>query len=244
MSGEGPKIIVALDGLSSEAAYALASNLLELDVLVKVNDLLDYPGPNIIGQLVEGGLGVMADPKFHDIPNTVGNRVLKLSQYRPTFITVHASGGIEMMRKAVESAKLYSSILAVTVLTSLGEEECHLNFGGPVKAKVLQFSRNAVLAGVHGIVCSGQELEFLAKFPELANLTKVVPGIRPKWHVKADDQKRVVTPADAVRCGADYLVIGRPIVEANDPVEAIKRTQQEIAEAVDREAETQLFERR
>ncbi len=226
------KIIVALDGMNVKSALSLAEKLGGEDVLFKVNDLLDDDeGLKIIGTLNRYG-GVMDDPKLHDIPNTVKNRIKKHAYMTPVFITVHASGGIAMMRVAVENCG-QSKILAVTVLTSLNEEECYLNLGSPVKAKVLQYARNAVIAGVHGIVCSPKELEFLSQFPELKSLIKVTPGIRPVWHLDPkDDQSRVTTPAQAVQMGADYLVIGRPIVKAEDPVEAVHKTKQEIMDAM------------
>ncbi len=227
------KIIVALDGLSVETALSLAANLFCSNVIFKVNDLLDSEsGLKIIEKLSIYGK-VMDDPKFHDIPNTVKNRIMKHIIYNPLFITVHASGGVAMMRAAVQNCD-ESKILAVTVLTSLGEEECNINLGGPTKAKVLQYARNAVLAGVHGIVSSPQELKFLSQFPELGCLIKVTPGIRPKWHIDPnDDQSRITTPADAVKMGSDYLVIGRPIVGSDDPVEAIRKTKEEIMLAQD-----------
>lgn len=223
------EIIVALDDLTPADALALAEKLSGTGVLFKANDLLDDPGPAIIKALAGFG-GVMADPKFHDIPNTMKNRVKKFAVLGPKFITVHASAGVPAMRAAVEKCG-DSQILAVTVLTSLSEDECNLIFGAPVKAKVLQFARDALLAGVHGIVCSPKELEFLKGFPELAGLIKVTPGIRPVWHFGTEDQARVTTPADAVKMGANYLVIGRPIVKAKDPAEAVRKTQDEIAVA-------------
>lgn len=226
------KIIIALDDIGMDKALSLASVLKDEGVMFKVNDLLDDPGLQIISDLLNLGVDVMDDPKLHDIPNTVKTRISKHAFRKPQFITIHASGGVEMMRKAVEGAGI-SKILAVTVLTTLGEEECNINLGGPVKAKVLQYARNAVLAGVHGIVCSAKELEFLSKFSELKNLIKVTPGIRPKWHVDPkDDQTRIVTPYDAVRLGAHYIVIGRPIVKASDPVEAVRKTKEEIDNAM------------
>ena len=239
-------IIIALDGMKKKDAIELAKKLSSASQIVcfKANDLLDDEGGKIIEELSQYGL-VMADPKYHDIPNTVGNRVKKISSYHPMFITVHASGGIEMMRAAVENTSeitvaIKSKILAVTVLTSLDEEECNLNLGGPVKAKVLQFARNAILSGVEGIVCSANELAFLSKFPELKWLIKVTPGIRPKWHIDpSDDQARIVTPADAVKLGADFIVIGRPIVRAKDPLKALEDTISEIEEA-----ERELAEKR
>jgi orotidine-5'-phosphate decarboxylase len=227
------KIIVALDGLEIGRAMVLAESLASLGVLFKANDLLDTNiGLQVIKGLKDLGVGVMADPKVHDIPNTAKNRIKKFAAFGPDLITVHASGGVEMMRYAVEGAGSVSKILAVTVLTSLGEEECNINLGGPVKVKVLQYARNAVLAGAYGIVSSGEELAFLSKYPETRILKKVVPGIRPTWEItEKDDQKRVVTPANAVKGGADYLVIGRPIYEAADPAEAVRRIQKEIEEA-------------
>lgn len=225
------QIIVALDGMKYKDALRLAEKLKSADVLFKANDLLDDEGPSVISALRHYGR-VMADPKLHDIPNTVKNRIIKYAEHDPQFITVHASGGIAMMREAVMNS-LGVRILAVTVLTSLNEEECNINLGGPVRVKVLQYARNAVLAGVNGIVCSPKELEFLSQFSELKPLVKVTPGIRPKWHLDPnDDQSRVTTPADAVKMGGDYLVIGRPIVKAEDPVEAVRKTQEEIEDAI------------
>jgi orotidine-5'-phosphate decarboxylase len=123
----------------------------------------------------------------------------------------------------------HSLVLAVTVLTSLEENNAHLIFGGPSKAKVLQFARDAKLAGCNGIVCSPQELKLLGKQAELVSLLKVIPGIRSN-DSPPDDQRRTMTAAEAVRAGADYLVIGRPITAAPDPVEAAKKFAAEIAE--------------
>ncbi|MBU4216497.1 orotidine-5'-phosphate decarboxylase [Candidatus Parcubacteria bacterium] len=226
------KIIVALDGMDTEDALVLAKNLEGTGVILKANDLLDGGLGVTILEVLSRHAEVMDDAKFHDIPNTVKNRVKKHIFYKPSLITVHASGGVAMMRAAVEAAG-DSKILAVTVLTSLNEEECNINYGMPVKAKVLQFARNAVLAGVYGIVCSPMELKFLSQFPELNKLKKVTPGIRPKWHLDPnDDQSRITTPYDAVKMGADYLVIGRPITMATNPVEAVLETQKEINLAI------------
>ena len=224
------RIIVALDDLSVNDALSLAEKLSGEDVVFKANDLLDDEGPEIMRTLSVYG-GVMADPKFHDIPNTVKNRIKKYAIHGPDFITVHASGGIAMMKAAVEN-RGDSGILAVTVLTSLSEDDCKSIFGSSVKDKVLQLAKDAVSAGVQGIVCSPQELEFLSQFPEFENILKVTPGIRPFWHLgKGDDQSRVTTPERAARKGADYIVIGRPIVKAEDPVEAVRKTKNEILSA-------------
>jgi orotidine-5'-phosphate decarboxylase len=149
---------------------------------------------------------------------------------------VHASCGIEAMMAAVKN-KGQSQVLAVTVLTSLEENNAHLIFGSPSKAKVIQFARDAMLAGIDGIICSPQELELLGKQKELAGLRKVTPGVRPEW-ASVGDQKRIITPGDAILAGATELVIGRPITkppsEVGAPVDAAKRIAEEIAAALER----------
>ena len=194
----GNKIIVALDGISEKEALRIARLLKGLVWGFKVNDLL-FESLGVIVKLKKFG-NVFADAKLYDIPNTVTNSVRKLSTTGADMITVHASGGVEMMKAAKRSAGK-SKILAVTVLTS---------FQGNQKKMVLKLVRDAEKAGLDGIVCSGLELKYLAKF----SLLKVVPGIRPKDYNKKDDQKRTVTAEEAVKLGADYLVIGRPIINS------------------------------
>lgn len=238
---KGP-IIIPLDGMDKNKALEMAEKLSGMVWGFKVNDLLDPYGVSIISELKKYG-NVFADPKLHDIPNTVANRIKKYVAVKADLITVHASGGIEMMRAAVGASdkigimkaaagiEEYSQILAVTILTSLDEDTTHNIYGSPVKAKVLQLARDAKLANVDGIVCSAKELGMLSKHEELARLTKVTPGIRPDWYqaeAKKEDQKRVMTPAEAIKLGADLLVIGRPITKADDPVEAVERTNEEI----------------
>jgi orotidine-5'-phosphate decarboxylase len=155
------------------------------------------------------------------------------------FITVHGQN-IAILRNAVKNCG-DSKILAITVLTSIGEEECSLNLGGPVKAKVLQFARNAVLAGAHGIVCSARELIFLSNYPETHGLIKVTPAIRPEWyHDPKDDQARPTTIETAVLAGADYLVIGRPIITAPRPKIALLRSMAEVEEAINKKTASNL----
>lgn len=173
---------------------------------------------------LEGKL--MYDGKFADIPNTLEGAVRGLEGLRPEFFTVHASVGLDGLLAAAKR-KGAAKLLAVTVLTSLAEDEAFLTFGAPSKAKVMQFARNALLAGCDGIVCSPQELGILAKRPELGKLVKVVPGIRPAGSDKGD-QARVMTPGEAVKAGADYLVIGRPITGAENPVTAADAIAAEI----------------
>ncbi len=232
-------VIVALDGMSSEKALELAETLKGQVAGFKANDLLDLAGPTTaIKTLRRYGI-VMADPKLHDIPNTVRNRTAIYANAGTNILTVQASGGIEMMRAAVATAEEvyhknknlpWTSIAAVTVLTSLNEEECQINLGGPVKAKVLQYARNAVLAGVDNIVCSAKELEFLNKFPELNLLAKITPGITPEWANKSVDQKRITTPTTAIKNDASFLVIGRAITKPPEGMTSLDAVQRILTE--------------
>jgi orotidine-5'-phosphate decarboxylase len=227
------RIIVALDGKSQEEIMDLVEKLKCVVGGFKFNDALDIKAEEILRPIRIGTGGqaiIMADPKLHDIPNTVGNRAKNFEAMQASWITVHASGGVAMMRAAVEKVD-NSKILAVTVLTSHTNQDCHLTYGVPSMEGVLRFARWAALAEVWGIVCSPKELEFLSKYPELANLVRVTPGIRPAG-ADIDDQKRIATPGGAILAGADYLVIGRPITKAEDPVAAAEAINQEVAAAL------------
>lgn len=173
------------------------------------------------------------DGKWHDIPNTTKQAMLGANIVAPGFVNVHASAGIDAMGQVVD-LNTNSRVLAVTVLTSLEENEAHDIYGSPSKAKVLRFARDAKLAGCDGIVCSPQELPLLKTRRELRGLLFVVPGVRPVW-ASTDDQKRVMTPGEAIKAGADYLVIGRPITkppkEVGSPVDAFDRIIAEIEAA-------------
>jgi orotidine-5'-phosphate decarboxylase len=143
---------------------------------------------------------------------------------------VHASCGLDSIKAAADN-KGSSLLLVVTVLTSISETESTQIFGAPPHEKVIQFARNAKEAGADGIICSAQELELLAQLPDLRDLLKVTPGIRPSW-AEANDQKRILTPAQAMSLGATHLVIGRPITTPprgiGTPVDAAKKILEEI----------------
>lgn len=185
---------------------------------------------------------VMADPKLHDIPNTVANRMCNYANYGANLVTVMASGGIEMMTSAVEiTEEVFENrgnkppltrVVAVTVLTSLSEEDCCLIYGMPVKAKVLSLAKDAYIAGVDVIVCSPQELKFLNQFRYLDSLNRITPGITPVWAAKPGDQKRVTPPSVAIRNGAWKIVVGRAITQApkevGTPVDATQRILEEV----------------
>ena len=230
------KIIVALDVDDLEKAKSLIEALAPYVGCFKIGlELISsVGGPQAVRFVHALGGQVFYDGKFDDIPNTVGRSSKAISELGVKMFNVHASAGIEAMRAAVDN-KGNSLVLAVTVLTSLEENNAHLIFGAPTKAKVLQFARDARIAGCDGIICSPQELEFLYDYLELDGLIKVVPGIRPKWSV-AGDQKRITTPSDAIDDRADYLVIGRPITdppkEVGTPVDAVKRIIEEIETTV------------
>lgn len=167
------------------------------------------------------------DGKFKDIPNTIG-AVAKVVGHsiRVGMFNVHASSGIKGMLAAVAN-KGESQVLAVTVLTSHEENNAFLDYGAPSRAKVLQYARNARLAGCDGVICSPQELVLLDDQPELAGLRKVTPGIRSPED-PPDDQNRTMSPREAIRAGASELVIGRPITQAVSPVEAAQKIAEEI----------------
>ena len=230
------RIIVALDVSNLDAAESLVRELAPHVGCFKIGlQLLTSVGaPKVVQCLSSIGGNLFIDGKLCDIPHTVGEAARATSLLGVAMFNVHASAGIEAMMAAVQN-KGSSKVLAVTVLTSLEENNAHLIFGAPSKAKVLQLARDAKLAGVDGIICSPQELEFLGKQRELDGLLKITPGVRPEW-AAVGDQKRVMTPGDAIIAGATALVIGRPITkppnEVGTPADAARRIAQEISIAL------------
>lgn len=231
------RIIVALDVDSLDKAKSLVESLAPYVGCFKVGlELLMSVGSSkVVGWFMDNGFGggqkIFLDGKFNDIPNTVGGAAKAVARLNVKMFNVHASAGIEAMMAAV-SYKGQSLVLAVTVLTSFEENNAHLIFGGPSKAKVLQLARDAKIAGCDGIICSPQELELLGRQRELDGLLKITPGVRPEWAV-VGNQKRVMTPAEAIKAGATALVIGRPITkppaEIGTPADAAKKIAEEIA---------------
>lgn len=230
------RIIVALDVDSLDKAKSLVESLSPYVGCFKIGlELLTAVGaPKAVDFVHSFGGQVFYDGKFDDIPNTIGSASKAVAAMNVKMFNIHASAGIEAMVAAVAN-KDQSLVLAVTVLTSLEENNAHLIFGGPSKAKVLQFARDAKIAGCDGIICSPQELEFLSKQKELISLLKITPGVRPNW-AAVGDQKRVMTPAEAIKAGATSLVIGRPITkppaEVGMPVDAVKMITSEIESAL------------
>jgi orotidine-5'-phosphate decarboxylase len=217
------RIIVALDTDSPEAALAAVRSLAGEVGMFKVGmELFPRGGPDLVRRIRESGCDVFLDLKFHDIPNTVAGAVRSAVALGAKFATVHSSGGRAMLAAAAEAARgTGTTVLAVTVLTSLDDADlASLGFSVGSKEAVLRLAGMAVAAGAGGIVCSAKEV---AAVRALAGkeVVLVTPGVRMAGE-DAGDQKRVVTPEDAMRLGADYLVVGRPITRAPDPPAAAR----------------------
>ena len=221
------RIILAADELSLDQCLKLVSKIGDRVHAIKIHNVFDQQGPRVVQQLRNAGARrIWVDTKLHDIPNTVKLRAKAIAESGADILTVHASGEIEMMMAAVEFGP--AEIYAITVLTSLGEEQAHLLHGQPSKAGALYLARLAKLAGVHGVVCSPKEVGILAKRPELQGLKFITPGVRSSGKT-TDDQKRVDTPAGAIVSGSTHLVVGRQITQATDPVEALRQIEAEIS---------------
>ncbi len=189
--------------------------------------------PQVIHHIQRQGGQVFFDGKFCDIPNTVGAAARAVAGLGVKSFNVHASCGIDSIKAAAEN-KGSSELLVVTVLTSMDDAVSQHIFGAPSQEKVVQFARDAKEAGADGIICSPQELEVLGTMEEFNDLTKITPGIRPSW-AEANDQKRILTPKEAIQKGATRLVIGRPILSPprgiGSPIDAVQKIIEEIASA-------------
>ncbi len=232
-------IIFPLDLPTYDQAMSYVERLTDHVGLFKVGlELFISQGPGIIKSIQDTGTaGIFLDLKLHDIPATVKRAFLAASRHGPEFVTVHCDEGGEILRTVAKNNPGNTKILAITVLTSLDQKKLKQlgyakKFVQDLSALVLLKARMAREAGCHGIVCSGLEVGTIKR--ELGpDLIAVTPGIRPAWSlVDQDDQKRVVTPADAIKNGADYVVIGRPIRDAKDPADAARRVAKEIEEAI------------
>ncbi|HEV2276633.1 MAG TPA: orotidine-5'-phosphate decarboxylase [Acidobacteriaceae bacterium] len=219
-----PRLIVALDFPDASQALALAERIEDYCRFFKVGlELYLAEGHALVHELRHRGYSVFLDLKLHDIPNTVAAAVLTAAGTGASMLTVHALGGPAMLRAAVESAnKLYRPplLLAVTVLTSMDSEQlAAVGIDRSPGQEVQQLAATASAAGMTGLVCSYDEAAQLRRhFP---NATLVIPGIRPAGS-PTGDQKRIATPASALAAGADFLVVGRPITRAVDPVAAAR----------------------
>ncbi len=226
------RIFCAVDTTDLEAAISLAELLKgEVGGLKLGNEFFTAHGPAGLARIAATGHQIFLDLKFHDIPNTVAGAVRAAAALRVSMLTVHASGGPEMLRAATETAAAAGEarplILAVTVLTSIDADD--LSAVGqqvPIASQVTRLAALAKANSADGVVCSPHEITQL-RASLGTGFRLVVPGVRPDW-AASDDQKRVMTPAQAVAAGADDLVIGRPITRAPDPVGAARRIASEI----------------
>jgi orotidine-5'-phosphate decarboxylase len=220
--------MVALDMDEGCEAARLAAEIGPGVAALKIgSQLFTRNGPELVRRIIDHGGRVFLDLKYHDIPNTVAAAVRGASRLGVSWLTVHASGGREMVRAAREAAG-DARILAVTVLTSLdkkGLEE--IGFAGGIREQVLRLGTMAREAGADGIVCSALEVGLLREALD-EKCILVTPGIRPAGS-SPDDQARIATPAGAVAAGANYLVVGRPVVQAPDPGEAVRLILAEMA---------------
>ncbi len=189
-------------------------------------------GPDVVRELQDRGKRVFLDLKLHDIPNTVAKAAGSIADLGAGMTTVHAGGGSAMVSAACQAvAGSETRVLAVTILTSLSDEVLTAELGLRERAAeaVARLARLAVDAGAHGIVCSPLEIAAVRKAVGPEPLI-VTPGVRPSWAGR-DDQARVMTPGDAARAGADYVVVGRPIFKDPDPAQAVQRILRELADA-------------
>lgn len=227
-----PKIIVALDYADSASALRLVQGLNPRLCRLKVGkELFTAAGPQLVEMLASKGFGVFLDLKFHDIPNTVAKACEAASRLGVWMLNVHASGGVAMMeaaREGVARSGNHPLLIAVTVLTSMDQPTLEqIGIHANLQDQVLNLAKLTQQAGLDGVVCSAQEASALRSALG-KEFCLVTPGIRPA-NASADDQSRIVTPVEALRLGASYLVIGRPITQASNPLLALEAIHQEIS---------------
>ena len=226
-----PKLYCAIDTVDLVQARHLARQVGGIVDGVKLGlEFFVANGPAGVRAIQENGLPIFLDLKLHDIPNTVAGGMRAAASLGVAIITVHGSGGGAMLRAAIEAATAGAAsggvtrpqVVAITVLTSLAEDDlAAVGQQGPLPDQAQRLADLSLAAGLDGVVCSAREAALLRKRLGPKALL-VVPGLRPVW-ADAQDQKRVVTPGDAVRLGADVLVVGRPITTARDPADAARR---------------------
>jgi len=233
----GKRLIVALDTADLGKARAWAGAVAQHCGMLKVGLELFLAHGAAVVAMMGATAGIFLDLKLHDIPNTVAGAVRAVLPLRPRLLTLHAAGGAAMIAAAREAAERAGEtrprLLAVTVLTSLDQAAlATIGVGGAMREQVVRLGRLALAAGADGLVCSPAEVADLRA--ELGRQPLlVVPGIRPAGSTRGD-QARVMTPAEAMRAGADWIVVGRPITEAPNPAAAAAAIAAEIAAAVGR----------
>lgn len=230
MSCQSP-VIVALDYANARDALAFVDRVSPERCRLKVGkELFTAEGPNLVKELVHRGFEVFLDLKFHDIPNTVAKACAAAAELGVWMINVHTLGGSKMMQAAHEAITQSDNkplLIGVTILTSMGPDDLsEIGLPADPQQNVEMLASLAMQSGLDGVVCSSQEVSLLReKLPGSFKL--VTPGIRPAGSASGD-QTRIMTPAQAIAAGSNYLVIGRPITQAADPMQALAEIEQEL----------------
>jgi orotidine-5'-phosphate decarboxylase len=229
-----PKIIIALDYPQAAQALALADRLDPTQCRLKVGkEMFTASGPALVEQLMKRGFEIFLDLKFHDIPNTTAQACKAAAGLGVWMVNVHALGGRKMMeaaREAVANCTHQPKLIAVTMLTSMAQEDlADIGIAATPAEMVLRLATLARDSGLDGVVCSAQEAALLRERCG-SEFCLVTPGIRPA-QAALDDQSRVMTPQEALKAGSSYLVIGRPITKADDPLAALAAINREIGAA-------------
>jgi orotidine-5'-phosphate decarboxylase len=229
------RVIVALDFENAAQAAKLVEQLGTSATFYKVGlQLLTAEGPSVVRELVGAGKQVFLDLKLFEIPNSVAGAVAAAGQLGVSMVTVHASGGLAVLRAAVEAARPYPHlrVLALTVITSLRDQDLvEVGVTATVQEQVVRLARLAVEAGCHGVVASPQEAQLLRAVLPRGSLI-VTPGTQLPGDAK-NDQARTATPAEAIRAGSTHLIIGRSISRAQNPAAALAAIHGQVAEAVE-----------
>lgn len=231
------KIIVALDVETAEKARAVIDEIGGEVGAFKIGlQLFTAAGASFVREIVDREIKIFLDVKFHDIPNTVAKASAEVARLGVWMFNVHASGGGEMMRRTVEEVGdvcarenlRVPKLIAVTVLTSSNQETLReIGVAEEINSQVVNLARLTAKCGLDGVVASPLEIEAIRRSVETKDFLIVTPGIRPSFATN-DDQKRVMTPTEAVRDGADYLVIGRPITAQKDKLSAVRKILEEL----------------
>ncbi len=228
----GPRVIVALDFADASEALTFAARVRPSDCRLKIGlELFTQAGPSVVTALTERGFDVFLDMKYHDIPNTVARACTAAARLGVWMLNVHALGGARMLtaaREAVDAVTHPPLLIGVTLLTSHAEQELsQLGLGGGIESQVERLAETVQTAALDGVVCAATEAARLRqRFGN--NFKLVTPGIRPAGSA-ADDQRRTMTPVEAIKAGSDYLVIGRPVTRAADPTAVLNVIQQQLS---------------
>lgn len=235
------KLIVALDVDSADRALELFEALRDEVGMFKVgSQLFTATGPDVVRKIVARGGRVFLDLKFHDIPNTVAAAGIEATRLGVSIFNVHASGGAEMMQRTAEAVAETADreglakpkVIAVTLLTSLDQNSLdQIGIDGDPRSVATRLARTAAACGLDGVVASAQEIETIRSAIPNSDFLIVTPGIR-STNNPLDDQRRTLTAAEAIRAGADYLVVGRPILTADSPADRARQFVEEIESAL------------